>query len=97
VDDSLAAGFTLTQTGGTVVGDAAVDLRVTELGSTAAFEETDTSRQRVITTDIAIRGELTVTLEGATHSFDFVDADLFSLRHSWHGIQYPHAEDGGEG
>ena len=96
VDDSLAAGFTLTQTGGTVVGDAAVDLQVTELGSTAAFEETDISRQRVITTDIAIRGELTVTLDGATHTFDFVDADLFSVRHAWHGIQYPHAE-GGEG
>jgi hypothetical protein len=96
VDDSLAAGFTLTQTGGTVVGDAAVGLQVTELGSTVAFEETEVSRQRVISTDIAISGELTVTLEGVTHTFDFADADLFSVRHSWHGIQYPHAE-GGEG
>jgi hypothetical protein len=96
VDDSLAADFTLTQTGGTVVGDASVDMQVTELGSSAAFEETEISRQRVITTDIAVNGELTVTLDGATHTFDFADADLFSVRRSWHGIQYPHAE-GGEG
>jgi hypothetical protein len=96
VDDTLSTEFTLTQTGGTVVGDAAVGLQVTELGSTAAFEETDISRQRVITTDIAIRGELTVKLDGVTHTFDFAEADLFSVRHSWHGIQYPHAE-GGEG
>ena len=94
--DSLAQDFTLTQTGGIPAGTASVSLQVTELGSTAAFEQTDISRQRVISTDIAVTGELTVTLDGVTHTFDLAEAEVFASRSSWHGIQFPHAE-GGEG
>jgi hypothetical protein len=94
--DSLTADFTLTQTGGIPAGSASVSLQVTELGSTAAFEESEISRRRVISTDIAVTGELTVTLDGVTHTFDLAEADMFASRSSWHGIQFPHAE-GGEG
>jgi hypothetical protein len=96
VDDTLSAEFTLTRSDRTEAGSASVQLQVTELGSSAAFEETDISRQRVITTQIAVTGQLTVTLDGETRVFDFADAQLNALRRSWHGIQYPHAE-GGEG
>jgi hypothetical protein len=94
VDDALEANFTLTHTDGTARGSASVALAVTELGSTAGFERTDISFERVITTDIAVTGQLTLVLDGVTHVLDLADAELFTLRMSWHGIEYPFATDG---
>jgi hypothetical protein len=95
VDDALVgADFTLTHTDGTQRGSASVALTVTELGSSAGFERTETSFERVISTDIAVTGQLTLVLDGVTHVLDFADADLFTLRMAWHGIEYPFAEDG---
>ncbi|MGH2456016.1 MAG: hypothetical protein ACRDHD_07145 [Candidatus Limnocylindria bacterium] len=96
VDDTMTAEFTLIRSDRTVAGDALVRLRVTELGNSSGFEQTEISRRRVITTQIAVAGEMTVTLDGVTNVFDLTDADVFATRQSWHGIQFPHPE-GGEG
>lgn len=96
VDDRMRADFTLAEFGETV-GSASVDVQVTELGNSFAFEQTETSRLRTVTTQIAVAGELTVTLHDSTRTFEFADADLVAVRESWHGIQYPHADDGGDG
>lgn len=95
VDDRMTADFTLSEFGETV-GNASVDVQVTELGSSFHFEQTKISRLRVVTTQVAIAGELTVTLDDSSRTFEFADADLVAIRESWHGIQYPHA-DGGDG
>jgi hypothetical protein len=86
----------LTHSNGTPRGSAQVSLEVVELESTARLVRTPISFERVITTDHVIVGELTLTLDGVTTVHDFGEADLFSLRQAWHGIQYPFAE-GGEG
>lgn len=93
-DDRLHQEFELLRGDRSVAGTAVVDLAVATLGSSASFEETEFSRQRVIADEITVSGTLDLTLDGTAHELSFADATVTATRFAWHGLQYPHAEDG---
>jgi hypothetical protein len=93
-DDRLAQEFELLRADRSVAGTAVVDLAVATVGSSVSFEETEFSRLRVITDEISVTGTLDLTLDGTFHELSFADATITATRFAWHGLQYPHAEDG---
>lgn len=96
VGDRLTLDVELRRPDRSLAGTAHVELQVTELGSSAWFEVTDSSRLRVIGTDLAVTGHAEFSVDGVSHRLDFADGSLTTMRQAWHGIQYPFA-GGGEG
>lgn len=94
--DTLRVDVELRRPDRSLAGTAHVELRVTELGSSAWFEVTEDRRLRVIGTDLVVTGTAEFSVDGASHRLDFADGALTAMRQAWHGIQYPFA-GGGEG
>jgi hypothetical protein len=92
-DDRMTGSFVLNAPDGSVAGSAEVALDITTLGSSASFEVTELGRQRIVTDEIAITGTMDLTLDGVRHELSFADANVVATRSSWHGIQYPFAND----
>lgn len=48
----------------------------------------------MIEDEISVTGTLDLSLDGKLHELSFADATITATRFAWHGLQYPHAEDG---
>jgi hypothetical protein len=93
-DDRMTGSFLLNRLSGTLAGTASVALDIATLGSSTSFEVTEFSRRKVVTDDISVSGTMHLTLDGVGHELSFADADVIATRATWHGIQYPFANDG---
>ena len=94
VDDRASAEYTLRRLDRSIAGTASVDLAIATLGSSTSFEETEFSRTRVTSYETAVVGDLSLILAGTPYELSFADAVVTSYRLSWHGVQYPFADDG---
>ena len=93
VDDRMTASFVLQRPDRSVAGTADVALEIVTLGSSTSFEVSEFSRTKVITDEIAVTGTMLLTLDGVSHELSFADAEVIATRSTWHGIQYPFADD----
>jgi hypothetical protein len=93
VDDAMTASFVLQRPDRSVAGTAEVALEIATLGNSTSFEVTELGRLKVITDEIHVTGTMLLTLDGVSHELSFADAEVSATRSTWHGIQYPFADD----
>ena len=93
VDDRMTASFTLRRMDQSVAGRAAVSAVMATVSSSTEFEVTEFLRRRVVTDQIAVTGTLNLTFDGRSYELSFDDADITAHRSTWHGLQYPFADD----